>query len=179
MKLNIMALIVTAGFAVNSFAAVPDQGHGQIKFTGSIIDAPCSITPDTANQNVYLGQVSSLALKDGGKSTPVPFNISLEKCDTITKKTVAATFTGAPSKGNKDLLGITGSAQGASIVLTDGGGNIIKLGTTTGSQSIMDGSNSLAFSAYLQGDMSEDGKTSADVVPGEFTSTANYALSYP
>lgn len=176
MKLNLITLLFTAGFAMNSFAAVPDQGHGQIKFTGSIIDAPCSITPDSSNQNVYLGQVSALSLKDGGKSTPVPFSISLEKCDTVTKKSVAATFTGA-EKG--DLLGITGSAKGAGIVLTDGSGSVIKLGTTTSAQAIMDGSNSLSFSAYLQGSMGEDGKTAATVVPGEFTSTANYALSYP
>lgn len=179
MKLrNLVIAAVAAGFAFNSMAAVKDQGHGQIKFSGSIVDAPCSITPDTSNQNIYMGQISNVALKDGGKSTPVNFQIELEKCDTQTLKNVTATFTGAKSAGNADMLGITGSAKGASIALTDGSGTLIKLGEATAAQGIMDGSNTLAFSAYLQGDMSADGKTGAEIVPGEFSSIANYALSY-
>ncbi len=172
MKVKILALVVAAGFMANSFAAVPDQGKGQIKFSGSIIDAPCSITPDTSNQNIYMGQISNVALKDGGKSTPVNFQIDLEKCDTATLKGVTATFTGPASAGDPDLLGITGSAKGASIALTDGAGTAIKFGTPTANQLIMDGSNTLAFSAYLQGDKA------AEIVPGEFSSIVNYALSY-
>lgn len=179
MKLrHLVIAALAAGFAVNGVAASKDQGHGQIKFTGSIIDAPCSITPDSSNQTVYLGQVSNLALKDGGKSTPVSFQIDLEKCDTQTLKNVTATFTGAKSSGNVNMLGITGSAKGASIALTDGSGTLIKLGQPTAAQAIVDGSNTLAFSAYLQGDMAADGKAGAEIIPGEFSSIANYALSY-
>lgn len=177
MKINIIALLLSAGFVANSFAAIQDQGKGQIKFTGSIIDAPCSITPDTSNQNIYLGQVSSVALKDGGKSTPVSFQIDLEKCDTTTLKGVQATFTGPQSAGNADLLGITGSAKGASIAITDGAGTPIKFGTPTAKQLIMNGSNSLSFSAYLQGDTAAEGGAT-EIVPGEFSSIVNYALSY-
>ncbi|MFT2798249.1 fimbrial protein [Serratia sp. N21D137] len=174
MKLNILALVVAAGFMSNAFAVTPEAGKGQIKFTGSIIDAPCSITPDTSNQNIQLGQVSATALKDGGKSTPVAFQIDLEKCDTTALKGVTATFTGPASASNPELLGITGSARGASIVLTDGAGTPIKFGTPTAKQLIMDGSNTLVFSAYLQGDSGAD----AVVTPGEFSSIANYALAY-
>ncbi|WP_196061722.1 MULTISPECIES: fimbrial protein [unclassified Serratia (in: enterobacteria)] len=175
MKLNILALVVAAGFMSNAFAVATEAGKGQIKFTGSIIEAPCSITPGTSNQNIELGQVSATALKDGGKSTPVTFQIDLEKCDIagITKG-VTATFTGPASASNTDLLGITGSAKGASIVLTDGAGTPIKFGTPTSPQLIMGGSNTLAFSAYLQGDTDP----TAVITPGEFTSIANYALAY-
>ena len=175
MKLNILALVVAAGFMSNAFAVATEAGKGQIKFTGSIIEAPCSITPGTSNQNIELGQVSATALKDGGKSTPVTFQIDLEKCDTATLKNgVTATFTGPESSTSVDLLGITGSAKGASIVLTDGAGTPIKFGTATSPQLIMDGSNTLVFSAYLQGDATEG----AVITPGEFTSIANYALAY-
>lgn len=179
-KNNLAMAIVLGLMSVSALsqAATTDQGHGQIKFTGSIIDAPCSITPDTANQNGYLGQISNLALKDGGKSTPVSFQIDLEKCDTTTLKGVTATFTGAASVGNPDMLGITGSAKGASIAITDGSGTLIKFGEASTKQIIQDGSNTIAFSAYLQGDMSSDGTTGAPIVPGEFSSIANYALNY-
>ncbi|MNP51935.1 Fimbria A protein precursor [compost metagenome] len=93
-------------------------------------------------------------------------------------KGVTATFTGAASVGNPDMLGITGSAKGASIAITDGSGTLIKFGEASTKQIIQDGSNTIAFSAYLQGDMSSDGTTGAPIVPGEFSSIANYALNY-
>jgi type 1 fimbria pilin len=174
-KLNILALVVAAGFMSNAFAVATEAGKGQIKFTGSIIEGPCSITPGTSNQTIELGQVSTTALKDGGKSTPVTFQIDLEKCDTAAlEKGVTATFTGPESSTSAGLLGITGSAKGASIVLTDGAGTPIKFGTATAPQLLMDGSNTLVFSAYLQGDKGE----AAAITPGEFTSIATYALAY-
>ena len=60
MKLNKLALVLGLGLTVaagSAFAA--DQGHGTVKFVGSIIDAPCSIHPDSENQTVPLGQIST------------------------------------------------------------------------------------------------------------------------
>lgn len=178
MKLKTITLLLSSVLISGAYAAGPDQGHGQIKFNGSIIDAPCSITPETSNQEVYMGQISSMRLKDGGKSVPVDFQIDLENCDTETLKSVKATFTGAPSAGNPDLLGVTGSARGASIALTDGSGTLVKLGEATAKQTIMDGSNTLAFSAYLQGDVDSGTGKGVEIVPGEFSSIVNYALTY-
>ena len=55
----------------------------------------CSITPDTENQTVPLGQISTAALKDGGRSNSRDFKIALENCTTETYKTVQTTFTGS------------------------------------------------------------------------------------
>lgn len=175
MKLNKLAMAFGMGVILTSASAMAatDQGHGTVTFTGSIIDAPCSITPETVDQTVNLGQISNIALKDGGKSTPQEFKIELENCDTSTYNTVTTTFTGANSQGNPDLLGIVGTASGASIAITDGSGELIKLGTATQAHSLQDGNNTLMFSAYLQG----DGASTA-VVPGEFSSIANFSLAY-
>ncbi|MCR1574222.1 fimbrial protein [Klebsiella aerogenes] len=179
MKMNkIMIAVVAFGMVGMANAAPTDAGHGTVKFEGSIIDAPCSITPDTVDQTVNLGQISNVALKDGGKSSPKNFYIKLENCDVSTAKNVTATFTGANSAGNPDLLGITGTARGASIAITDGAGSLIKLGSSTKPQGIQDINNTLAFSAYLQGDMAADGTTGAEIVPGEFSSIANFTLAY-
>lgn len=79
MTLNKLALVLGFGMSVVAGAAsAADQGHGTVKFTGSIIDAPCSITPDTENQTVPLGQISTAALKDGGRSNSRDFKIALE-----------------------------------------------------------------------------------------------------
>ena len=167
-----LAVAVISGFAMGA-ANAADQGHGTVTFTGSIIDSPCSIAPESVDQIVDLGQVSNVALKDGGTSTPVPFNIKLEQCDTTTLKTVQATFTGAASAGNPDLLGITGTAKGASIAITNGAGEVIVLGQASPAQTLQNGNNTLAFSAYLQGD-----GASATIIPGSFQSVTDFTLSY-
>lgn len=165
-----MASAMAAGFAN---AETQDQGHGTVKFTGSIIDAPCSIAPGKQDQTVDLGQVSNKALENGGTSTPKAFTIDLEGCDLDTAKSVTTTFTGPTSAGNADALGITGDAKGASIIITDGSGQAIKLGQASPKQDLQNLNNTLSFSAYLQGD-----GASATIVPGSFESTANFTLAY-
>lgn len=181
MKLNKTVLAVSLALGITSFAyaaddAVKDQGHGTVTFTGSIIDAPCSIDPDTIDQTINLGQVSNVALAENenkGTSTPKNFEIRLEKCNLGAQgKAVTATFTGAPG-GTAGLLGMTGTAKGASIAMTDGSGKLITLGQATGAQVLQNGKNTLSFAAYVQG----DGGTEA-IVPGDFKSITNFTLAY-
>lgn len=175
MKKHILAAMVTTMMIGCGMAHAADQGHGTVTFTGSIIDAPCSIDPDSVDQTVDLGQVSSTALEaDGntGTSTPQNFEIKLKDCSLSTAKSVATTFTGAEG-ANDGSLGITGTASGASIILTNGDGQQIKLGKASAAQQLQDGNNTLLFSAYLKGD-----GASATVNPGEFTSIADFTLAY-
>lgn len=177
--MNFKKLALVSAMSVVMFAgaanAATDQGHGKVTFTGSIIDAPCSINPDSIDQTVKLGEVSNVALKANGNtgtSIPRPFEIKLENCDGVTGKTVEATFTGA--EGVTDgSLGITGTAKGASIILTNGDGKQIKLGDATDPHMLQNGNNTLLFTAYLQGD-----GASATVTPGDFTAIADFTLAY-
>lgn len=172
MKLNktMMALVMAMG--VSSFAQA-DQGHGKVTFTGSIIDAPCSISPDSVDQTIDMGQISNAALLNGGKSTPRDFTIDLENCvftgDTAKNK-VTVTFSGASTASG--LLGITGSASGAGIALThQGETDKIKLGTPTTAQTLQNGNNTLKFAAYVQGDAEK-------IVEGDFTAVTDFTLAY-
>ncbi|WP_164058253.1 fimbrial protein [Serratia marcescens] len=165
-----MATVLALGASSLAYAAT-DQGHGTISFTGAIIDAPCSINPDSIDQTINLGQIASGTLANGGTSTPRQFQIKLENCSTATAKTVKTTFTGAA--GTDGRLGIDGTAKGASIAITDGKGKLIKLGEATDAQTIQDGNNNIEFAAYLQG----DGASTA-VIPGDFHSITNFTLAY-
>lgn len=185
MKLN--KIMVAMGFglvmAAGAANAVEDQGHGTVTIKGSIIEAPCSITPENQDQTVNLGEISSAQLKDSGKSNPQAFSIKLENCELEAGKTkVQITFGGMESKGNPGLIGMTGSAEGASIGLTNGSGELIKLNTPT-DVPIQNGSNTLGFSAFLQGDPvtpPEDGEsTFAGILPGSFQSVVDFNLVYP
>ncbi|HEJ7114410.1 TPA: type 1 fimbrial protein [Serratia marcescens] len=179
MKLNKIMMTAVLAFGVTSVAHAADQGHGTVTFKGSIIDAPCSITPETVDQTVNLGQVSNVALKDGGQSTPKNFQVKLENCELTDKapgknNAVTITFTGASSVDDTKLLGITGTAKGAGIAITDGAGKLIELGKASSAQSLGNGSNTLSFAAYLQGSKASN----AVVTPGDFQSVADFTLAY-
>lgn len=179
MKLNKLAIGMALAMGITSFAHAADPvalGSGTVSFTGSIVESPCSIDPESVDQTVNLGQISNTALSansNKGTSTPKNFNIKLEKCNIGDKgKAVTATFTGA--KGDTaGMLGMTGTAKGASIAMTDGSGKVLELGKATTAQSLQNGNNTLSFSAYLQGDGASDG-----IVPGDFKSVANFTLAY-
>ena len=174
MKVKMIAAAV-AGFALMSGAAFADDaGHGKVTFEGSIINAPCSVSGKSIDQTITLDQISNKVLDNGGKSEPKPFYIELIDCTVETASTVQVTFTGAADTNNPDMLGITGSASGAGIVMTDGSGKPITLGTATDAQVIQDGNNTLAFSAYVQADT-----VSGPVTPGTFSSVTNFTLAYP
>ena len=174
MKKAMLASVILLG--MSSLANAADQGSGKVTFTGSIIDSPCSITPESVDQTVDLGQISKVALENGGKSTPRNFSIDLENCSfgtpAATNK-VQITFTGMESAANNGLLGITGTASGASVAITDGSGAVIELGQPSKEQALQDGNNSLSFAAYVQGD-----GASATITEGDFQSVADFTLAY-
>ncbi|WP_273974758.1 MULTISPECIES: fimbrial protein [Serratia] len=176
MKMNKTLLAVAMVMGLSSLAHAADQGHGKVTFTGSIIDAPCSINPDSIDQTVEMGAISNVALASGGKSPVRNFAINLEGCSFGTPATnnkVTVTFTGAESSAVPGLLGISGSAQGAGVAVTEENGKVIKLGEPTTAQTLSDGDNTLNFAAYLQG-----ATASNAIVPGDFTSVANFTLAY-
>ncbi|MGP3120458.1 fimbrial protein [Serratia nevei] len=174
MKLNKIMLAAAMVFGVSSLANASDQGHGKVTFSGSIIDAPCSIAPESEDQTVKLGAISNVALKGGGKSPARSFDIQLENCQLSTKKTVSLTFTGSTSAVDSKLLAISGTAKGAGIAITDENGTQIELGKASTPRTLLDGNNTLSFSAYLQGDKA----SGATIVPGEFQSVADFTLAY-
>ena len=60
MKLNKLMLATVIAFASASVAhAASNQGSGKVTFTGEIIDAPCSVAPESVDQTVPMGQISS------------------------------------------------------------------------------------------------------------------------
>lgn len=177
MKMKTIAMATFMALGLASAANAADQGHGKVTFKGSIIDAPCSISPDSIDQTVELGQISNMALVDGGKSSPRAFDIALENCDvTNLTKGVQLTFTGAAASFDttNKTLGIVGTGAGAGVQITNGSGNVLTLGVPTPFQNIQDGNNTLRFSAYLVG----NGGDISTITPGDFSSVADFTLSY-
>lgn len=171
MKSALASMVLMAG----SISMVQAAGAGTITFEGSIVEAACSISPESVDQTVGLGQVAKSRLDSGGEGDPEAIYIKLIGCDVsgLTDKTVTTTFTGAGSTDVPGALGIVGTARGAGIMMRDGSGASIVLGTPTTPQLIADGSNTLVYGAYLKGSA-----TAGAVVPGEFTGITNFSLAY-
>ncbi len=175
MKKIILGALISSAMCSSVFAA--DAGNGRVNFTGAIIDAPCSIAPESVDQTVDLGQVSNVALADGGKSMPRPFEIALENCDVSSLNDgVSLTFTGAQAEFDESntILGIVGTGAGAGVQITSGSGEVVQLAKPTAYQTLQNGKNTLLLSAYLIG----NGGDISTITPGDFTSVANFTLNY-
>ncbi|OTA21465.1 major fimbrial subunit polypeptide, mrfA [Xenorhabdus beddingii] len=177
MKLNKLAMVLGLGVALTAGAAnaAPTQGNGTVKFTGSVINAPCSIK--NTNIEVDLGAVSSVALRNGGQSASKPFQIELQDCELKTIEKIATTFTGPEADGNvKGLLALEG-AEGAGIMITNHGNKHIPLGQESDGMSVYDGNNTLHFAARLKGLQGSEAQD-ITVKTGSFTAIANFTLNY-
>ncbi|EBR5819127.1 long polar fimbrial protein LpfA [Salmonella enterica] len=114
-KITLAMAIVGMMSTVPAFAApvaTTDAGQGTIQFTGSVIDAPCSIVPSDQNIKVNLGQVSLKTLDAANKySSAVPVTINLTGCsfeaptntsDPVKYSKVAVTFPDAHAPAGGD-----------------------------------------------------------------------------
>lgn len=172
MKKIILATLVSSLISASALAV--DAGHGTVKFTGSIIEAPCSIAPGAENQEIPLGQVSNVILKAGGASSAQPITIQLEGCNLEGDNEVTVTFAGSAAMNGTtatDFLQIIGEAKGAAVKLMDESGATIKVNSGY-VQKYIAGDQTLKFQAALQG---LDGET---VVPGEFYALTKFTLTY-
>lgn len=168
--------IITLGFAtvVMSFNTMAEQG-GKVTFTGNVTNSACSISPESADQVVELGQISIKDLTDGDrKTTPRNFDIILENCVLPAPRLssmVSVTFSGAGAAFNQDILGTSGTASGIGIAIAEqGSGDYLPLGTESTPQQLGTGSNTLHYSAYLMGGLRP--------TEGDFSAVANFTLSY-
>lgn len=75
-------VVVGMMITVPAFADVSSgQGGGVMEFTGSVIDAPCSIKPESQNIQVKLSDWTTKKLNEvGAHSDPVPVTIDLSGC---------------------------------------------------------------------------------------------------
>ncbi len=92
MRNKIILAMAAAGIMCATSAFASDAGGGKINFTGSVINAPCSVSTASQNIQVDLGQVSSKRLKDPESTSDLtPVTITLTGCSFETAPTPAPT----------------------------------------------------------------------------------------
>ncbi|MFM5376341.1 fimbrial protein [Aeromonas dhakensis] len=171
---TLMMMLAGAAFA-DGETAPTNQGNGVVNFVGAIIDAPCSIAPESLDQTIQMGHIANSLLERQGESQLRAFGIHLENCSLETAKTATITFNGIADDTEKKHLAIQGSAKGAAISMVNQlDGSEIVLGTPTNALSLVEGDNHLKFGAKVVSNV----KTGEKATPGNFTATADFIMSY-
>ncbi|HDL7647745.1 TPA: type 1 fimbrial protein [Yersinia enterocolitica] len=178
MKKSLVAGVVAmAMFSFGAHAA--NGGSGVVNFKGSVIDAPCGIASESADQTIDFGQISKAHLEANGISVKKDLDIKLVNC-TLAKpagstpaafKTVTVAFTGTTSGQNSEL-GTTGNT-GTAIVVSGADGQLVDFtGTTSASSNLKDGDNTLRYSTWVKK------ATGGTLKEGDFSAVANFNLTY-
>lgn len=182
-KKTLLATATTAALLgpVAAFAA-GDMGQGSITFTGSVTEAPCSISAADSNLAIDLGQVSKKILSGTGKfGTPVPIEIHLNGCNFTEDATTHAlslskvnlTFPGQTSADG--MIPNAGDATGVAIQLMEADNTTKVNFTTAGSRAVQmhqGNGNMLSLLARI----ANTGATAAGA--GSVTAKVTYMLEY-
>ncbi|HGG2530681.1 TPA: fimbrial protein [Escherichia coli] len=156
--------------ALVSFGAnAANQGQGVVNFKGTVIDAPCGIAPESADQSIDFGQISKSHLENDGISVKKDLNIKLVNCEP--NKSVAVTFTGATVAGAPTELGTAGDT-GTAVVISGQDGKLVSFGTQGDFQTLKENNNILHYSSWVKK------ATKGTVKEGDFTAVANFNLTY-
>lgn len=178
MKMIKTVMAGAVAMALVSFGAnAANQGHGVVNFKGTVIDAPCGIAPESADQSIDFGQISKAHLEANGISVKKNLDIKLVNCDFSApdaKKTVSVTFDGTPVVGHVDELGTAGDT-GTAVVVSGSDGSLVKFDASQPSNTtqLQEGNNTLRYSTWVK-------KSSAAtaVKEGDFTAVAHFNLTY-
>lgn len=102
---------------------------GMVHLTGAVTGGACTVSTDSEDKKVFMGQVRSNRFEDVGSwADPVSFTLDLVNCDTAISQQVGMLFTGV-TDGKDPLVFHAGegsdSAKGVGIGLFDSSGSLI------------------------------------------------------
>lgn len=171
MKMIKTVMAGAVAMALVSFGAnAANQGQGIVNFKGTVIDAPCGIAPESADQSIDFGQISKSHLNTAdGISVKKDLNIKLVNCEP--NKSVKVTFTGATLEGDNTALGTAGDT-GTAVVISGQDGKLVQFGSEGAAQSLKEGDNTLHYSSWVKAASKGSAKE------GAFTAVANFNLTY-
>lgn len=165
---------VTLSLLLLSWTLSAAAHDGTINIDGSIEEPGCTISPDSVNQTISLGNIASSQLSQPGEtSLPITFKISFEHCSSVTK-TLALRFNGTSDSTNPDLVAIDsdpGAASGIAIAIKDSTSHLLPINTSTGTYSTPYSYGSLTYYAQYMA-------TKSNVTAGTANATVTFSMTY-
>lgn len=154
--------------------------NGNMFIHGELVEEPCALNMDSANQTVSLGTIFDKSLYYHERSQTFSFSIVLENCDISINDTVNIAFTGNADLILPNLFAINGTAKGIAVgleMIGDKQIQPIQANTSIHRYQLSNGKNILSFNAYVQAqDRNLEKHT---IVEGNFSTVVNIMLSYP
>lgn len=172
----LLAFCSVANAADQSAASATNQGQGKVNFKGTVIDAPCGIAPESADQSIDFGQISKAHLNANGISVKKDLDIKLVNCVLDQQKqTVKVAFSGTNVNGYANELGTAGDT-GTAIVISSEDGSLVTFDgkTAAGGKKYKAGDNTMHYSAWVK----KSSAANANIKEGEFTAVTNFNLIY-
>lgn len=155
MKKHILAMVIAAfaagGVCVTAQADTTTVSGGTVNFVGQVVDAACSVSADSVDQTVTLGQVRATRLTAAGMTAnqKEDFTIKLEDCDTSTTQNAAVIFNGQEDPLQAGALENTagaGSATNVALQLYGPDGQVLNIGDTSSTVTLIQGENTIPLS---------------------------------
>ncbi|HDX8602669.1 TPA: type 1 fimbrial protein [Klebsiella oxytoca] len=179
MKLNKVAMAVALTAALGSMSALAaDTTNGVIELQGELVNTACGLAPSSSPVTVDFGQVPVSLLQGGGQATEAK-SIELQYCDTTIASSAIVSYTPTSVNPNDPTLAAftSGTASGAGIGLKDSASQTVTWGAQTTPVTLVDGTNTIPFVAFLKAEAAASGSTTT-VTAGAFQSTINFTIDY-
>lgn len=164
-----LAKVLLAASVSLGLATAAQAEQGKIEFKGTVLESACVIDSGDLNQQIDFQEIPQSRLNLGGKSDTQDFQIKLKNCDNSTMKNVDIAFSG--NGGFGDTFGVTG-VDNLGVIIAQNGQAIAPGGSI--SNTLLQGDNTFDFQTYVMGDPA----VGNDVTTGDFTSIANFVITY-
>ncbi|WP_262377365.1 fimbrial protein [Pseudomonas sp. WS 5411] len=149
-----------------------------VRLHGALVAEPCVIAPGGESVTLDFGTLIDKDLYTNQRTRSQPFDIRLMECDVSLGKTVKVTFSGIENPHLAGLLAIDGGSQakGIAIGMETVGGQKLPLNKPGEAVRLVNGSNSIAMLAFVQGEpVAIANKT---IERGPFSAIATFRLDY-
>lgn len=147
-----------------------------LEITGTIVSRTCSVSAESQNMTVAMGNVSNKQFFQTGEGgSYVPLTLHLENCGKEANQ-VSVTFNGTPDSVNPNLLSIGTDAEaaaGVAIALYDSEKAPIPINTTTKPTTLTASAANVSlpfYARYLA--------NGAQLKPGIANATSTFSLNY-
>nr|WP_312847931.1 fimbrial protein [Serratia proteamaculans] len=168
------ALLLTLLMTAGAQAATTDN----LRFDGTLVADPCELDPKTTDISLDFGTVVDKYLYLNTRTHSKPITIRLLGCDLSLGKTVSLTFKGTESVALPGLLAVNaGGAGGIAIGMELADGTSLPINKATPLMALTKDTTTLTLMNYVQGEPAAIKEH--QIVTGDFTAVATFALDYP
>lgn len=166
-------LVVIALLSVSTALLAADN----LSITGSLVNEPCELDPNTSTLKVNFGSVIEKTLYSENRTKGVPLRVTLMNCDLNLGAQASLTFTGKES-ALPGFLATSGiGSSGVVIGLEKLDGTPVPFNKASQAYTLTSNTNTLSLRAFVKAE--PDAIKDKSLMPGAFNAAATFEVGYP